>query len=41
VLLPARNKEDLVKIPDELLDQLQPVFYTDSLDAASRAIELE
>ena len=41
VLLPAKNKEDLAKIPDELLDQLQLVFYTDPLDAASKAIELE
>lgn len=41
VLLPANNKEDLAKIPDELLDQLQLVFYTDPLDAASKAIELE
>jgi ATP-dependent Lon protease len=41
VLLPAKNKEDLAKIPDELLNQLQLVFYTDPLDAASKAIELE
>ncbi|WIV67359.1 protease Lon-related BREX system protein BrxL [Natrialbaceae archaeon AArc-T1-2] len=41
VLLPAKNKEDLPKIPDELLDQLQLVFYTNPLDAASKAIELE
>jgi len=40
VLLPA-NKADLTKIPDELLDQLQLVFYTDPLDAASKAIELD
>ena len=41
VLLPAKNKEDLTKIPDELLDQLQLVFYTNPLDAASKAIELD
>jgi hypothetical protein len=41
VLLPAKNEEDLAKIPDELLDQLQLVFYTDPLDGASKAIELE
>ena len=40
VLLPAKNKEDLAKIPDELLDQVQLVFYTDPLDAASKAIEI-
>jgi ATP-dependent Lon protease len=41
VLLPAKNKEDMAKIPNELLDQLQLVFYTDPLDAASKAIELD
>jgi len=41
VLLPAKNKEDLPKIPDELLDQLQLVFYTNPLDAASKAIDLD
>jgi len=41
VLLPAKNKEDMPKIPDELLDRLQLVFYTGPLDAASKAIELE
>jgi ATP-dependent Lon protease len=41
VLLPAKNKDDLAKIPNELLDQFQLGFYTDPLDAASKAIELE
>lgn len=41
VLLPAENKGDLAKIPDELLDQVQFVFYTTPLNAASKAIELE
>jgi len=41
VLLPAKNKEDFATIPDELLDQLELVFYTDPLEAASKAIELE
>lgn len=41
VLLPAKNKEDFATIPDELLDQLELVFYTDPLEAASKAIDLE
>lgn len=41
VLLPATNKSDLPKIPNELLDQLELVFYTDPLEAASKATELE
>jgi ATP-dependent Lon protease len=41
VFLPAKNKEDLAKIPNELLDQLQLIFYTDPLDVASKAMELD
>jgi ATP-dependent Lon protease len=41
VFIPAESKEDLPKIPDELLDQLQLVFYTDPLDAANKAIDLD
>jgi len=40
VLLPAKNKHSLAKIPDGLLDQLQLVFYTDPLDAAIKATRL-
>ena len=41
MLLSANNKENLAKTPDELLDQLQLVFYTDPLDTASEEIELK
>ena len=40
VLLPAENKSDIAKIPNELLDELQLMFYTDPLDAASKAINI-
>jgi len=41
VLLPAENKKDLAKVPNELLDELQLVFYTDPLNAASKAMNIE
>lgn len=41
ILLPAKNKDAFSSIPDELLDQLELVFYTDPLDAATKAINLE
>jgi len=41
VLLPAKNKEDFARIPDELLDELELVFYTDPIEAASKAMQLE
>lgn len=41
VLLPAQNKGDIGKIPDELLDELELVFYTDPIEAASKAMQLE
>lgn len=41
VLLPAKNKEDFEKIPDEILDELELVFYTDPVEAASKAMQLE
>jgi ATP-dependent Lon protease len=41
VLLPAKNKEDFGKIPDEILDELELVFYTDPIEAASKAMKLE
>ncbi|MFC6793530.1 S16 family serine protease [Halobaculum halobium] len=36
VLLPAKNKEDFARIPDELLDELELVFYTDPIEAAAK-----
>jgi len=41
VLLPAKNKGDFAKIPDEILDELELVFYTDPIEAASKAMQLE
>lgn len=41
VLLPAGNKEDFGRIPDEILDRLELVFYTDPIEAASKALQLE
>lgn len=41
VLLPAKNKDDFAQIPDELLDELELVFYTDPIEAASKAMQLE
>lgn len=40
VLLPSVNKEDIASIPDEILDELQLIFYSDPLDAAEKAIDL-
>jgi ATP-dependent Lon protease len=40
VLVPSENKRDLADVPDEILNKLQPVFYTDSLNAAIRAMNL-
>jgi ATP-dependent Lon protease len=41
VLLPAKNKDDFGKIPDEILDELELIFYTDPIEAASKAMKLE
>ena len=41
VLIPSENKRDLADVPDEVLDRLQPVFYSDPLNAAIRAMGLE
>jgi ATP-dependent Lon protease len=41
VLVPSENKRDLADVPDELLNRLQPVFYTDPINAAIRAMGLE
>ena len=40
-LVPSENKRDLADVPDELLNRLQPVFYTDPINAAIRAMGLE
>lgn len=41
VLLPAKNKEDFDKIPDEILDELELAFYTNPIEAASKAMQLD
>lgn len=41
VLIPSENKRDLADVPDEVLNKLQPVFYTDPINAAIRAMGLE
>jgi ATP-dependent Lon protease len=41
VLIPSENKRDLAEVPDELLNKLEPVLYTDPINAAIRAMRLE
>jgi ATP-dependent Lon protease len=41
ILIPSENKRDLADVPDEVLDKLQPIFYTSPLNAAIRAMGLE
>lgn len=41
VLLPAENKRDFADIPTEVLDKLQLAFYSDPVNAALRALEVE
>ena len=41
VLVPSENKRDLADVPDEVLNKLQVIFYTDPTNAAVRAITTE
>jgi ATP-dependent Lon protease len=41
VLLPTENKDDLGKVPNELLDELELLFYRDPINAASKAMNIE
>jgi ATP-dependent Lon protease len=41
VLLPAENKRDFADVPSAILDKLQINFYSDPINAAFRALELE
>ncbi len=41
ILIPSENKRDLADVPDEVLNRLEPVFYTDPTHAAIRAMRLE
>ena len=38
VLVPSENKRDLADVPDEVLNKLQVIFYTDPTNATIRAI---
>jgi len=41
ILLPAENKRDFADIPSDVLDKLQIAFYSDPVNAALRALEVE
>ncbi len=41
ILIPSENKRDLADVPDEVLNKIQPIFYTSPLSAATRAMGLE
>lgn len=41
MLVPSENKRDLADVPDEVLNKLQAIFYTDPINAAIRAMSLE
>lgn len=41
ILVPSGNKRELADVPDELLNKLEPVLYTDPINAAIRAMRLE
>lgn len=40
VLLPTQNKTDLGKVPNELLDEIELIFYSDPVNAASKAMDI-
>ena len=41
ILIPSENKRDLADVPDDVLNRVQPIFYTDPINAAIRAMGLE
>jgi ATP-dependent Lon protease len=41
VLVPSENKRELADVPDEVLNKIQAIFYTDPANAAIRAMGLE
>jgi ATP-dependent Lon protease len=41
ILIPSENKRDLADVPDEVLNKVEPVFFTDPVHAAIRAMRLE
>jgi hypothetical protein len=40
-LFASENGRDPAEVPDELLTRLEPVLYTDPINAAIRAMRLE
>ncbi len=38
IIVPSVNKRDLADVPDEILNKIQSIFYTDPLNAAVRAL---
>jgi hypothetical protein len=41
VLIPSENKRDLAQVPDEVLNKLQAIFYTDPINAMIRGMGLK
>ena len=40
LLLPIQSMQELMHVPDELLTAVQPIFYSDPIEAVKKAIEL-
>lgn len=40
LLLPIQNMQELMHVPGELLTAVQPIFYSDPIEAVKKAIEL-
>jgi ATP-dependent Lon protease len=40
VLIPVENKRQLLEVPADVLDAVDPIFYTDPLTAALKACGL-
>ncbi|MFC2108260.1 protease Lon-related BREX system protein BrxL [Candidatus Bipolaricaulota bacterium] len=41
ILVPSENKRDIADVPDEVLNKLQVIFYTDPMNAVIRAMGSE
>ena len=40
LLLPIQSMQELMHVPGELLTAVQPIFYSDPIEAVKKAIEL-
>jgi ATP-dependent Lon protease len=40
ILLPIKNKDDLDKVPNEILDELELLFYRDPINAAKGSVQI-